>query len=88
MQNSQMFMNGRMKAEREITNNFPVFNGAPPSAHYTASSQIKSHPQFSQTDYDYFRGKGYSDAEILRKWDSEKGSPPTDWKKHQFFKPY
>lgn len=43
-----------------------------------ASSAIRSHKQFTQADYDYFKSKGWSDAEILKRWDEEgkKNVPP------------
>lgn len=32
---------------------------------------IRNHPMYTDSDYDYFRGKGYTDAEILAFWDRD-----------------
>lgn len=38
----------------------------------SAPAKVKAHPQFTEKDYDYLRGKGYSDSEILSLWDRDK----------------
>lgn len=38
-----------------------------------ASSKVRAHSQFTQADYDYLCGKGWTDAEILKRWDEEAG---------------
>lgn len=35
-------------------------------------NDIKKHPQYTEADYQYLKGKGYSIAEILEKWDEER----------------
>ena len=49
-----------------------------------ASAKIKAHSQFTQGDYDYLKGKGWSDAEILKRWDEEArgGSKPQQTNKN------
>lgn len=49
-----------------------------------ASSAVKAHSQFTQGDYDYLKGKGWSDEQILRRWDEEgrKGAVPQQGNKH------
>lgn len=36
-----------------------------------ASQAIKDHPNYSEKDWEYLRAKGWSDAEIKERWDSE-----------------
>ena len=40
---------------------------------YAPTSVIKRHRNFSQDDYSYLRGKGWTDAQILKRWDTERG---------------
>ncbi|CAA7624175.1 conserved hypothetical protein [Magnetospirillum sp. SS-4] len=49
-------------------------------AYVTAA--LKTHPQWSQTDFEYFRGKGYSNQQILEFWerDLRLGCKPLNWK--------
>ena len=37
-------------------------------------STLKKHPMWSQSDYDYFKGKGYDHSEIKAFWDRDHGS--------------
>jgi len=37
----------------------------------TTNTALKKHSQWSSSDYEYLSGKGYSDAEIKKKWDEE-----------------
>jgi hypothetical protein len=32
---------------------------------------IRAHSQFTEADYNYLKGKGWSDNEILKRWDAE-----------------
>jgi hypothetical protein len=43
------------------------------SPHYL----LQKHSKWSQSDYNYFKSKGYTDAEILDKWDAEVGAGDT-----------
>ena len=97
MAESKSFQNGRMKAENEINQkmqnvgvSLDVRNGAPPTKKFNPPADLKSHPMFSETDYDYFRGKGYNDSEIKKFWDrdSKNGNSPVDWSKNKQFKEY
>lgn len=49
-----------------------------------APANLKSHPQWSESDYAYFREKGWSDSQIKQKWDTEigDGKGPVNWKKN------
>jgi len=46
------------------------------------TATLKNHPQWSQTDFEYFRGKGYSNQQILEFWerDLRLGCKPLNWK--------
>jgi hypothetical protein len=35
------------------------------------TKQIQNHSQFTQSDYDYFSGKGYTNKEIIAFWDRD-----------------
>ena len=43
---------------------------------------LKKHPQYTLNDYRYLKAKGWTDKEILARWDSEKaqGKAPAEWK--------
>ena len=45
------------------------------------ATKILQHPQYTADDYAYLRSKGWSDAEILKRWDSEHrdGVAPCTW---------
>lgn len=63
-----------------------TFNGGPGSGPHPGGgmggdlpdSELKKHSQYSKTDHDYFKSKGYSNKEIKEKWDGEKGNPPQE----------
>lgn len=38
-----------------------------------APASVRNHSQFTQSDYDYLKGKGWSDKEITKRWDEEAG---------------
>lgn len=44
-------------------------------------ARIKKHPQYTDEDYAYLSAKGYTDDEILRMWDKERGEgkAPVTW---------
>ncbi|TAN72322.1 MAG: hypothetical protein EPN20_03820 [Magnetospirillum sp.] len=46
-----------------------------------ATAALKAHPQWSQTDFEYFRGRGYSNQQILEFWerDLRLGCRPLQW---------
>jgi hypothetical protein len=46
------------------------------------TAALKAHPQWSRTDFEYFRGKGYSNQQILEFWDRDLrlGCQPLNWK--------
>ncbi|CAA7624248.1 hypothetical protein [Magnetospirillum sp. SS-4] len=46
------------------------------------TAALKAHPLWSQTDFEYFRGKGYSNQQILEFWerDLRLGCQPLNWK--------
>jgi hypothetical protein len=80
------FANGVTKADRVINSKLQaagIENGSYPEKNFTAPGNIKSHPQFTQTDYSYFRGKGYSNQEIKMMWDREnkEGNKPLNWQR-------
>jgi len=35
------------------------------------TAALKAHPLWSQTDFEYFRGKGYSNQQILEFWERD-----------------
>jgi ribosome modulation factor len=44
----------------------------------SASPKVKAHSQFTQGDYDYLKGKGWSDEQIITRWNEEaKGGSPS-----------
>lgn len=47
----------------------------------TPSEQIKTHSQFDAEDHAYLAAKGWTDAQILARWDQEAaaGSGPCRW---------
>ncbi len=49
------------------------------------TAALKAHPQWSQSDFVYFRGKGYSNQQILEFWerDLRLGCKPLDWNRRQ-----
>jgi hypothetical protein len=49
-----------------------VSEGADKAKDAVAPAKVKAHPQFTQGDYDYLKGKGWSDDQILKRWDEEK----------------
>lgn len=84
------YQNGRDRADDLLLIRERLGNGAPPTKSFPAPSAMKSHRNWSSTDYDYFRGKGWSDAEIKKKWDEEAAGKkgPLDWSKNPQFRPY
>jgi hypothetical protein len=40
----------------------------------TPSAFLKKHPMWSESDYSYFKNKGYTDKEILALWDRDQKS--------------
>lgn len=46
-----------------------------------ASSKVKAHPNYTKNDFDYLTAKGWTEAEILKRWDEERrqGSRPVTW---------
>ena len=42
---------------------------------------IKKHPQYTLNDYRYLKAKGWTNKEILARWDAEKaqGKEPCEW---------
>jgi hypothetical protein len=47
----------------------------------TPSKQIKTHSQFDAEDHAYLAAKGWTDAQILARWDQEAdaGNGPCRW---------
>ena len=37
------------------------------------TKDVKNHQNYSESDYEYLKNKGYTDAEIGRIWDREDG---------------
>lgn len=84
------YENGRAKAETCLNQRMKdagmrVGNGGYPEKMFEAPARVKAHRKFTPTDYSYFRGKGYTDAEILKKWDEE-GGDALNWKKRAWDK--
>lgn len=52
-----------------------------------ASSRVRAHSQFTQADYDYLRGKGWTDTQILKRWDEEAGKGVAPQKGNKNAKP-
>ncbi len=54
----------------------------PPRLTVRPTAALKVHPLWSQTDFEYFRGKGYSNQQILEFWDRDLrlGCQPLNWK--------
>ena len=48
------------------------------------NNAIRNHPNYDQNDYAYLVAKGWSDGEILRRWDEEaaRGNGPCRWDHH------
>ena len=46
------------------------------------TAALKAHPQWSQTDFEYFRGRGYSNQQILEFWERDLRlcCKPLNWK--------
>ncbi|MCA1907921.1 MAG: hypothetical protein LDL39_06130 [Magnetospirillum sp.] len=46
------------------------------------TTAMKNHPMWSQTDFEYLRGKGYSNRQVLEFWnrDLRLGCKPVNWK--------
>ena len=46
------------------------------------TAALKAHSQWPQTDFEYFRGKGYSNQQILDFWECDQrlGCKPVNWK--------
>ncbi|MFZ1418251.1 MAG: hypothetical protein WAS93_07920 [Burkholderiaceae bacterium] len=42
---------------------------------------IKNHPQYTENDYRYLKAKGWTDKEIIARWDEEQasGKAPCQW---------
>lgn len=42
---------------------------------------IKNHPQYTVNDYKYLKAKGWTTAEIRKRWDAEyvNGKSPRSW---------
>lgn len=42
---------------------------------------VKKHPQYTLSDYRYFKAKGWIDKEIIARWDAEarEGKPKCSW---------
>lgn len=36
-----------------------------------ASRKIREHKQYTEVDYEYLHGKGYTDSEIIKFWDRD-----------------
>jgi hypothetical protein len=53
-----------------------------PRLNVRPTAALKAHPLWSQTDFEYFRGKGYSNQQILEFWDRDLrlGCQPLNWK--------
>lgn len=47
----------------------------------TATNQIKTHRQYDAEDHAYLAAKGWTDAQILARWDQEAaaGNGPCKW---------
>ena len=45
------------------------------------TAALKAHPLWSQTDFEYFRGRGYSNQQVLEFWnrDLRLGCTPLHW---------
>jgi len=45
------------------------------------TAALKAHPMWSQSDFEYLRGKGYSNREVLAFWDRDQahGAGPVEW---------
>ena len=45
------------------------------------TAALKAHPLWSQTDFEYFRGRGYTNQQILEFWDRDQrlGCKPLHW---------
>jgi hypothetical protein len=69
------------EAEKLREGSAPQFMIAPDetSPYY---DDIVEHPLYSETDYSYFKGRGYSEEEILNFWDRDlkSGAKPVNWK--------
>lgn len=46
------------------------------------TTALKNHPMWSQTDFEYLRGKGYSNRQVLEFWnrDLRLSCKPVNWK--------
>jgi len=53
----------------------------PPRLTVRPTAALKAHPLWSQTDFEYFRGRGYSNQQVLEFWDRDLrlGCQPLHW---------
>lgn len=61
--------NSEVHGFRELEHDEPDTNGK--FGKSPKKIDLKSHPMWSQSDHDYFKGKGYEDHEIKALWDRD-----------------
>jgi len=57
-----------IQAHLEKTNTKQTLKSDPKGS---GSGKVTEHPQYTKADYDYLKGKGWSDPEIMNRWDEE-----------------